>query len=151
MQIILYNTASENNKINKDISTEILTVDGTLKNECAISNPMIRLQATSDIVNANYAYIPTFKRYYFVNKVTSLANGLWLLDLSCDVLMSFKDSILDLECVVSRSSSSYNSYFNDDEFSCYNNDRVQTKIFPNSGVFNSGRSYLITVSGKGAE
>ena len=80
-----------------------------------------------------------------------MVNGLWLIDLSCDVLMSFKDSILALECVVNRSSSDYNSYFNDDEFSCYNNSRVQTKLFPNYGVFNNGRTYLITVSGKGAE
>ena len=151
MQIILYNTASENNKINKDISTVILSVDGTLKNECAVSNPTIRLQATADILNANYAYIPIFKRYYFINKITSLVNGLWLIDLSCDVLMSFKDSILALECVVNRASSDYNSYFNDSEFSCYNNSRVQTKLFPNYGVFNNGRTYLITVSGKGAE
>ena len=41
----------------------------------------------------NYAYITEFGRYYWVNEITSIGGGLWRVDMSCDVLASFKSAI----------------------------------------------------------
>lgn len=61
----------------------------------------------------NYAYIPDFNRYYFVVDIVSVRSGLWLFKLKCDVLMSFKDDIYDLECIVARNETTYNLMLSD--------------------------------------
>lgn len=61
----------------------------------------------------NYAYIPDFNRYYFVTDIVSVRSGLWLFKLKCDVLMSFKDDIYDLECIVARNETTYNLMLSD--------------------------------------
>ena len=45
-------------------------------------------------INFNYAYIPKFQRYYFVDDISVFPNKIYLLTLRCDVLTSFKDDIL---------------------------------------------------------
>lgn len=149
IEIKLYTTSDENNKLNKTLSNE-LTINAVLKTENEILMPILDLSiAYVDIKNMNYVYIPIFNRYYFITSMKIINNNIVRINLKCDVLMSHKDEILRLSCVIGRSSSNYNAYFSDSEFSCYNNPRIQTKVFPNYNVFNQGRSYLITVSGRG--
>ena len=152
----LYNTTSENNKIDKTLNNEYVT-NIVIKDDTNILTPTVQLNIAYDnIINKkyknkekpeNYCYIPLFNRYYFILSLINVSNSIFELQLKCDVLMSHKDEILNLSCVINRSTSNYNSYFVDNELSCYNNPRIQTKVFPNKDVFNLGRSYLLTVSG----
>lgn len=143
----LYNTTSENNKIDKVLNNEY-TTNIVIKDDTNILTPTIQLNITyNKIIDKNYCYIPLFNRYYFITSLINVSNSIFELHLKCDVLMSHKDEILNLSCVINRSTSNYNSYFVDNELSCYNNPRIQTKVFPNKDIFNMGRSYLLTVSG----
>ena len=143
----LYNTSSENNKIDKTLNNEYVTTI-VIKDDTNILTPTVQLNIAYDnIINKNYCYIPLFNRYYFITSLINVSNSIFELHLKCDVLMSHKDEILNLSCVINRSTSNYNSYFVDNELSCYNNPRIQTKVFPNKDIFNMGRSYLLTVSG----
>lgn len=110
MTIFLYKTQDENNKLNKNL-TQIATLNGTLRSECSIINPVLDIQA--DFIQGNYIYINEFKRYYFIDEIISLKNGYWEVHCSVDVLMSYKNNILQLKGVVSRSSNKFNSYLLD--------------------------------------
>ena len=91
-------------------STKIVNVSGTtlnceLKDATSIFNPGLVIRAVPAGWNPiwNYAYIPAFDRYYFINNWTWL-NGVWGCSLVCDVLASFKSEIGSLTEYVMRSS-----------------------------------------------
>ena len=68
-----------------------------LKNETSIINPTIVIdfsdQADPQPHIYNYAYIPSFNRYYFISDVSSVRGLLWEYTLTCDVLATYKDQI----------------------------------------------------------
>lgn len=68
-----------------------------------------------NIMKSNYAYIPQFNRYYYIDNIVSVRTGLWRLDMSCDVLMSFKDKILDLDAYIGRQEFKYDKFLFDDK------------------------------------
>ena len=63
----------------------------------------------------NYAYIPDFGRYYFVNNWTN-ADGLWIAGLRVDALASQKTGIGAAQLYVYRSATSYNLKIQDNMF-----------------------------------
>lgn len=130
MDIYMYKNSAEKIVLNKDnyLSSEI-HLSGYLRDECDIINPVIEIskaayskiwygaetvdvQSTGQDVMSenpyaipehNYIYIPKFKRYYFVDNITSVRKGLWRISMSVDVLMSFRDKINNLTGIVKRS------------------------------------------------
>lgn len=130
MDIYMYKNSAEKIVLNKDnyLSSEI-HLSGYLRDECDIINPVIEIskaayskiwygaetvdvQSTGQDVMSenpyavpehNYIYIPKFKRYYFVDNITSVRKGLWRISMSVDVLMSFRDKINNLSGIVKRS------------------------------------------------
>lgn len=92
MLLKLYNTNSETNRINKVLSDET-EFDVRLKDKSSVVNPVLVLKSET-YINFNYAYIPKFQRYYFVDDISVFPNKMYLLTLRCDVLTSFKDDIL---------------------------------------------------------
>ena len=92
MLLKLYNTNSETNRINKVLTNET-EFDVRLKDKSSVVNPVLVLKSET-YINFNYAYIPKFQRYYFVDDISVFPNKMYLLTLRCDVLTSFKDDIL---------------------------------------------------------
>lgn len=102
MTITFYNNTSENSRIDKTTYLEeVLSIEGTLRDSCSVTTPVIQVQHV-DFLNANYAYIPEFNRYYFIIDIVSVRTYLWEIRMSVDVLMSFKDQIKNLDAYVSR-------------------------------------------------
>lgn len=64
------------------------------------------------VLEYNYAYIPRFNRYYFINNV-SWDNGMFILNLRCDVLGTYKEKIGNYKGFVLRSSAASNSMIED--------------------------------------
>lgn len=116
MKINLYYNSSEKNKIGKSLTIK-LSLNGTLKEECSITKPIILIESES-LFDVNYAYIEEFNRYYFISDITSVKNNLWRVSLNCDVLESFKDKILNLNCIIDKQSSigKSNSLFDDGSY-----------------------------------
>lgn len=112
MQLILYNNISDKRKLNKTI-TQLSTVEIKLKNENEIVNPTVILSAAYLPPSANYAYIATLKRYYYINGQRILPGNQLELNLSVDVLMSFKDIIKNSVVVARRSGNNYNKMLPD--------------------------------------
>ena len=78
-----------------------------------VASPARTRTFNDDLLFKNYAYIEEFARYYFVKSVSIENNKLAVFDLECDVLMSFKSDIYDLECIVSRNETEYNLMLSD--------------------------------------
>lgn len=99
MVIDLYKFNGDKREISKEL-TDRLTVSGTLKDKCNLITPEVLIK--TDPREYNYAYIAEFNRYYFVKDITVYRQGLWVLQLKEDVLMTYKDSILEWSGIVSR-------------------------------------------------
>ena len=111
--LTLYKNTAENNRIDKtDYLTSVGEITGYLRQETNIINPSIVIEYTG-VIDFNYVYISTFNRYYFVNNITSVRTNLWRLDMSCDTLMTYKETILNYECYVSRNENDYNEDIED--------------------------------------
>lgn len=95
-------TFDDNRKINKAFSVDKANVNCDIFESCDLYNPVLIVK-TSTSINSNYLYIPAFSRYYFiVNKNLDKA-GLTIISCECDVLMSFRSSILSSTQMIIRS------------------------------------------------
>ena len=145
MNISLYTNSSDKNHIDKNIKQMGTTMSGTLREDCSITDPVIKIEHITDfnIATCNYAYIPAFGRYYYINDIVCTGK-LYELHMHVDVLMSFKSQIRNNSAVIARNESSYNLYLADGVFKTYANPHYQIKKFP-SGF--SGFHYVLTISG----
>ena len=144
MDIIFYNNLSDPDTIGKSITT-VTTLSGYLKNDCEITAPHIVI-SNNGAVNANYCYIEAFGRYYFIDKQTILSNNRVALDLSVDVLESFKDNIKALSVMLANSTTDNDRYLNGSEWVTKVKTTTHIKQFP-SGLNSSGEYILITAGG----
>lgn len=148
MNIKLCSSTSEIVAINKNISI-IDDVSATIKGALSVENPVLILQYKSDIQpNVNYVYIPEYNRYYFVTDIINLTGGRYEIHCKVDVLMSFKDYILNLSCIVDKQSSKDNAnmYLDDGSFVVQSKEFVDTIDFPR-GFNDNGEFILITAGG----
>ena len=97
----------------RDNSTKQPTGNGTLyscvlKHGSGILHPTISLDIgkTTAPTDYNYAYIPTFKRYYFIEE-WYFENALWTASLKVDVLATYKTEIGSANLYVMRCASEH--------------------------------------------
>lgn len=140
---LLYNK-TENNALTKDTET-VLTLTGTLREDCSIIDPVILITADlSDIANANYLYIADFRRYYYILDVVSVQKHFVEITAHCDVLASFAAAIRAQRGIVHRQEKEWNLLLNDGSLQVYQDPLIDTIAFP--GSF-SGQSYVMLVGG----
>lgn len=145
MDIVLYSTVSEKERVIKTLSNA-LTLSGTLRNESSIINPSFIIEH-SNPSNYNYCYISDFGRYYFINNITVVKNNLWKIDCNVDVLMSFSTEILNLNVIVNHNSSPDNErYVNGEQWITTVKTKTDVITFPN-GLLDEGEYILITSGG----
>ena len=144
MNLTLYKNSSDNRCINKKIK-QVLSLSGNLKNESSIMNPTVIIE--TNIIDFNYLYIKEFNRYYYVNNITILRNNLIQVDTSVDVLMSNKDVIKYLPCLVERVNDSEKiDEFIDTATDVERGETTEIKTFP-QGFNDSPTFILCTLSG----
>lgn len=131
MTINLYTNLSEKNHLDKDI-TQQGSITGTLKEDCSIINPVIKVESFYgfDLTTCNYAYIPEFDRYYFINNINCVGK-LYELNMHVDVLSTYKSAIRSNTAIVSRQQNNYNLYLQDGNFKTYAFPHMQIEQFPN--------------------
>lgn len=98
MELKIYNNNSNTNVMNKNI-TLLSTLDFSLKIDNSILQPVLILKNYS---NGNYCYIEEFKRYYYITDIKLLTGGLYQLQLEVDVLMTYKDIIMNNPITTSK-------------------------------------------------
>lgn len=106
MQVILYNTSSAHNVVKKRM-TQIREMNGELKENCYMERITMNITYFADYYQCNYAYIPDFHRYYYVN--VELIDGQQVrLVMKSDALTSFYDGYKVSKVIARRSSSNCN-------------------------------------------
>lgn len=98
MTAILYNNVSDSREINKNL-TELSTINITLYLDTNVVTPVFKVK--NFINNANYMYVPDLHRYYYINNYT-LSNQCVYLHCSVDVLMTYKNQILNNTYLIKR-------------------------------------------------
>lgn len=145
MRLNLYKNLSDKNHVDKNITQMGNQLTGTLRDNCSIINPVIEIEAFTgfDFSECNYAYIPEFKRYYYINNIT-LKNKMYELSMHVDVLMSYKDEIRSNTAVVSRQENNYNLYIQDGVFKTKAFSHIQVVQFPDGF---SDFNFIFSVAG----
>ena len=102
MTITLYNCADEPNRLSKTLSsgyTPIIANNG-VNTELGVTRPIITI--IGNFSGYNYAEIPDFGRYYFIDSITIIRNGISQLNLRVDPLMSYRSDIASLPAIAKR-------------------------------------------------
>lgn len=159
-EIIFYKNKAERNRVDKSTYIEKYTeLKGTLRESTSILTPVITIQFThkevdvvdsnnewviwngnkiiatlEEILLCNYVYIPMFKRYYFIDDIVSVRNGLWQISMSVDFLMSFKDKIYAQRAFIERSERFYDDSYVDDMLPIKSSYLQQIQVPPTSGL-----------------
>ena len=134
MEFTLAYTDSPNNMLEKNY-TVVGGYSGTMRAAISALRPVIDVEiedATTTVMKANYAYIQTFDRFYFIRNKTALNNKLWRFELETDVLMSFRQEIRQLEAVVERQSNNYDMYLTDPKIPVDCRKAISYRKFPSS-------------------
>ena len=153
MLVTLYNFSKRENST-KQVSPSNPTakqLNCQLKDECNLTNPVLLispniLSGTFSPTAYNYCMIPYWERYYFVKNWT-WKNAVWEVELSVDVLGSFKAQVGETETYIERSSYAYDGTIVDNLYPCKTSYQIQHTSVANSwyNVAPSGGCYVIGV------
>ena len=138
-----YKNSAENHRVDKtEYLTSVFSAGISLREETNIIYPTILLQYDK-VPDFNYCYIEYFGRYYYVTDITSIRNNIWQINLSVDVLMSFKDIIKTQMGNVIRQENIGNSMMVDSNIPVLGQPSI---IYENFGtpVFDGLSNYYIT-------
>lgn len=113
MDALLYYNKSSDNTINKELEY-IKTYDIKLHKDFNYVAGSITINS-DDLINGNYIYLPDLKRYYFIDSKAIVSAKSYILNLSVDVLESFKNEILNSNCLIKKCDV-YNKYYDDGSY-----------------------------------
>lgn len=120
MELQLFYTSSDKLELNKKL-TALVTLENVHSVEpFDVSAPTLKLGSVTseNLKNCNYAYIPEYKRYYYVEPPVITNNGVVYLRLDVDCYMSFKSGILALTCIIDKAGQEgkYNPDYDDGSY-----------------------------------
>lgn len=136
----MYNTSDSNNTINKTLANET-EFNIKLKSNTSITQPVVVLHS-NNIILFNYAYIPEFNRYYFVDKIELFPNGIYNITLKVDVLESFKNDIKNSYGMISKQTNINNYYNNGYESEI----RKEVDLYRSNVTFNLDTKEIVLVT-----
>ena len=145
MNITLCVNNSEKNKLGKYL-TNMTVFSGSLKDETSVTNPVVIMELENP-TGFNYAYIPEFGRYYFIDDMISVRTGLWKISMKVDVLESFKNNIRGVSVILSDSTDTGKElYLSGKVWKSKVKELTDIVNFP-SGLSGDGYFILITAGG----
>lgn len=118
-KIIVYSfekRADSTKRVTKELAKYNTEMDcQILDNGCGIIAPVITINygLVEAPVNFNYAYIPAFKRYYFIKDWTTAEHSLWQGILVEDFLATWRSDIFAYEAYILRAEHRFNRYVED--------------------------------------
>lgn len=144
----LYDVSDPKNKINKTLNNGV-DVSCEVTESFSVAAPQLLLDAgqAAAYINKNYAYIPEFGRYYFVEP-PEYEGAFVKLTLEVDVLYTYRFDILNSDIIAKRSSTRYNKYIVDGVYGVTNRGERHISRFPGSfEADNSGNKYVLKIGG----
>lgn len=145
MQIDFYKNTVPKNRLYRNLTGHLVS-QGHLIDPCDVLNPVIKMAYNAYHVNINYCYIPDFGRYYFIEDYVIEGDTITLY-MHVDVLYTYRDIILQSQCVALRSSSHGNLYLKDDFVQFENGWIYNYSKFPYQFDDETG-TYLLYITGR---
>lgn len=145
MEIIFYYNQSENNQLNKILTTG-KTLTGELRTTANVINPVIRFE-NDEFMRYNYCYIPSFRRYYFIQSIDSVNNQIFDVTFNVDVLMSFRGDIAQLSAIVDKQAQYENGDEYIDDSSLVMENMMFTRVYNFPQGFNDTPEYILITAG----
>lgn len=137
---------NDNRYLNKDFNIKMTNVEGVLRDECDVINPIITVNYKVDALSScNYVKIGKFNRYYYITNMIGKTSTLTELHLKCDVLMS-NPTITNCTCTIDRQENRYDAYLDDERVITKYPPAVSTIPFNTLNDF-SGNAYILVTSG----
>lgn len=130
----------------------VISVQCSLKDNSGVINPVLEIDTNVNPQGLNYAYIPMFDRYYWVNDWTWIL-GRWEVTLNIDALATYRTQIGASTHYVLRSSYRYNRNIIDDLYPALSwqpNYYYDTDTFNLFHSFNNGTYILGVVNRSGS-
>lgn len=145
MRVKFYYNQSDDRTINK-ILIPGDEYEGVPRDEISIMQPIVRFDR-AEVLRYNYAYISEFQRYYSISDKTSYREGIWDIAFSVDVLMSFRNDIINLVAVVDKQSDRVigNEYI--DDYSLVTENKMFKNIYNFPNGFNDEGEYILITAG----
>lgn len=131
MTIQLARYDGEKNRIQKNVSFAA-SIPGTLREGSDVVNPSIMVESSANaICGFNYAFIPEFQRYYFIQNFTAFRTGLTIITMTVDILYTYKESILNSPAIIVRSSKTGDGIFSlpDDRYPIKQSEKTHVITF----------------------
>ena len=145
-QCIFYVNESDYRKITKTLKQIGTTQDILFKDNTDMMNPVLMLRSSTRFDNtANYCWLEQTGKYYYINDC-EYDNGVYLLHLHVDVLMTYQRAILAQPAILKRNSQTWNLWQEDEKFKTFNYTSIRLKDFP-SGFSAGTQNFLLTVIG----
>lgn len=145
MTITVYKISDDRRVVNKTLGTAVATLTAVIKNDADILYPVLEVAYNASVLTANYLYIDTLQRYYYIKNIKLDRQRLFL-ECEVDVLKSYYNEIKNLTCVVSRQENNYNTYLNDGVWRNLQPKEVITLPFTQS--FYRPCNFVMTVGGE---
>lgn len=119
MNVTFYNNLSNDNVVNKRLEV-INTLSFTFKENSNIINPSLILK---NYEGGNYCYIEELRRYYYIKDIDLLGNGIFKINCEIDVLMSYKEDIINSDfyskdgvLIITNNEIDFNSIYDNTKF-----------------------------------
>ena len=159
-ELLLYQCSCDRKKIYKATSLTLvqdITETFRLKEPTSVIRPSVtvsRQTVGANWAKANYAYIPMFNRYYFIENITALNGGLIQYDMLVDPLYTYASkehgfALLRTAFEVARSESLNSKHYIDSELYLQTYRTIEPVIVggitQTSGA--SAKKFCITVAG----
>lgn len=140
MKVEFYKTSDNPRTVNKTLQL-IRTVDIIFRQAVDEQAPLIII-SNENVAGANYVKIPNFNRYYFISSVDNFTAGLVRLHLTTDLLMTYKDIILNSPVQITATETP--SYLSD---SLPTQTKISKRIVKSDVTLNKATSLVLTTIG----
>ena len=117
MNIEFFSITCDRKKINKN-ARPIATVPCNIKTPCSIMSPVV--EVTKDSIGTswykiNYAKVESFGRYYFVDNITAENDGIISMQLTVDVLYTYRNQLMSTQFQIQRAQRNYDPDYIDNQ------------------------------------
>ena len=140
MEVEFYHTTDNSNTVNKTLNL-IKTINIVFRQAVNEETPFIILNK-DNLKGSNYVHIPNFNRYYFISKVENYTANLVRIELVTDLLMTYKDDILNTPVLITATEKP--SYFSSN---LPTTQTISKRIVKSDVTLNKENSLILTTIG----
>ena len=150
MQLTYYNNKTDKRYLAKKLEKLSLAghsnpVQISMIEDTSIAKPVFKMKDKDIYMTANYCYVDTLHRYYYIDDIV-LSNGFAYLHCTVDVLMSYARQLANIEVIVERNQIRHQMYQVDNDLTV-NNYTSNTRLEFSHGFDENEQQFMLCVIG----